>query len=67
MRFAFFDPLGAALTRQVLSELYAPPSTEREVYIGALVNALKAHILRGANSVGRKSRPLPFPPIASTM
>lgn len=51
MRFAFSDPLGAALTRQVLSELYAPPSDEREVYVGALVNALKAHILRGANSV----------------
>lgn len=57
MRFAFFDPLGAALTRQVLSELYAPPSSEREVYIGALVNALKAHILRGANSVSASEIP----------
>lgn len=47
MRFAFADPLGVALTRQVLAELYAPPSPEREVYVGALVNALKAHILRG--------------------
>jgi AraC family transcriptional regulator len=47
MRFAFADPLGVALTRQVLAELYAPPSPDREVYVGALVNALKAHILRG--------------------
>ena len=57
MRFAFSDPLGAALTRQVLSELYAPQSDEREVYIGALVNALKAHILRGANSVTAQEIP----------
>lgn len=58
MRFAFSDPLGAALTRQVLSELYAPQSAEREVYIGALVNALKAHILRGANSVTAQDIPI---------
>ncbi|PZU51043.1 MAG: AraC family transcriptional regulator [Sphingomonas sp.] len=57
MRFAFSDPLGAALTRQVLSELYAPPSPEREVYIGAIVNALKMHILRGANSTGGQEIP----------
>lgn len=50
MRFAFADPLGVALTRQVLAELYAHPSAEREVYVGALVNALKAHILRGPTS-----------------
>jgi AraC family transcriptional regulator len=47
MRFAFSDPLGVALTRQVLGELYAPRSPERDVYVGALVNALKAHMLRG--------------------
>jgi len=47
MRFAFADPLGVALTRQVLAELYAPPSDGREAYVGALVNALKAHILHG--------------------
>ena len=47
MHFAFADPLGVALTRQVLSELYAPPTIGREAYVGALVNALKAHILRG--------------------
>jgi len=57
MRFAFSDPLGAALTRQVLSELYAPQSDEREVYVGALVNALKAHILRGANSMSASEVP----------
>lgn len=50
MRFAFADPLGVALTRQVLAELYAPPSPEREVYVGALVNALRAHIIRGPSS-----------------
>ena len=47
MRFAFSDPLGVALTRQVLGELYAPTSPERDVYVGALVGALKAHMLRG--------------------
>ncbi len=47
MRFAFSDPLGVALTRQVLGELYAPQTKERDVYVGALVDALKAHMLRG--------------------
>jgi AraC family transcriptional regulator len=47
MKFAFSDPLGVALTRQVLGELYAPRSSERDVYVGALVDALKAHMLRG--------------------
>lgn len=47
MKFAFSDPLGVALTRQVLGELYSPPSPERNVYVGALVDALKAHMLRG--------------------
>jgi AraC family transcriptional regulator len=47
MRFAFSDPLGVALTRQVLGELYAPTSPERDVYVSALVGALKAHMLRG--------------------
>ncbi len=50
MRFAFSDPLGVALTRQVLGELYAPSSPERDVYVGALVGALKAHMLRGPMS-----------------
>ncbi len=47
LRFAFADPLGVALTRQVLAELYAPASSERDIYVGAMVKALKAHILRG--------------------
>jgi len=47
MRFAFSDPLGVALTRQVLGELYTPASPERDVYVGALVSALRAHMLRG--------------------
>ncbi len=46
MQFALVDPLGAALTRQVLAELYAPPSSERDGYLGAMVTALKAHIGR---------------------
>ena len=46
MRFAFSDPLGVALARQVLGELYAPPTPERDVYVGALVGALRAHMLR---------------------
>jgi AraC family transcriptional regulator len=47
MRFAFADPLGVALTRQVLAELYSAPSPERDAYVGALASALTAHILRG--------------------
>ena len=51
LRFAFSDPLGAALTRQILAEIYAPPGADRQSFIGTLVNALKAHMLRGAHSV----------------
>ncbi len=47
LRFAFSDPLGVALTRQVLGEIYTPPSAERDVYVSTLVSALKAHMLRG--------------------
>lgn len=47
MQFAFADPLGVALTRQVLAELYAPADAGREAYLGALVGALRAHMMRG--------------------
>ena len=47
MRFAFADPLGIALTRQILGELYAPATQERSAYIDTLLAALKAHTLRG--------------------
>jgi len=47
MRFAFADPLGIALTRQILTELYAPQAPERSSYINVLLDALKAHTLRG--------------------
>jgi AraC family transcriptional regulator len=52
MRFAFADPLGVALTRQILSELYAPHAEERAAYVAAMVNALKAHILTGPPAHG---------------
>lgn len=48
MRFAFGDPLGVALTRQILAELYAPAADDRAAYVGALANALRCHVLRGA-------------------
>lgn len=57
MRFAFSDPLGVALTRQVLGELYAPRSPERDVYVGALVDALKAHMMRGPVNAGAAEIP----------
>ena len=57
MRFAFADPLGVALSRQVLAELYAPAAPERDVYVRALVNALKAHILRGSTTAGASDIP----------
>ncbi len=57
MRFAFSDPLGVALTRQVLSELYQPETAERDVYVGTLVDALRAHMLRGPNQPAEASFP----------
>lgn len=57
MRFAFSDPLGVALTRQVLGELYAPQTKERDVYVGALVDALKAHMMRGPVSANAAEIP----------
>src|SRR5882762_7223966 len=57
MRFAFADPLGVALSRQVLAELYAPAAPERDAYVTALVNALKAHILRGSTTAGAADIP----------
>lgn len=51
MRFAFGDPLGVALTRQILAELYAPAAEDRAAYVGALANALRSHVLRGSASV----------------
>jgi AraC family transcriptional regulator len=54
MQFAFADPLGVALTRQVLGELYAPATPERDLYVGALVGALRAHMLRGPASQERE-------------
>ncbi|HEX7871310.1 MAG TPA: AraC family transcriptional regulator [Sphingobium sp.] len=58
MRFAFADPLGVALTRQVLAELYSPASPERDIYVGAMVNALKAHILRGPSAPAQEDIPV---------
>lgn len=52
MRFAFADPLGVALTRQILAELYAPQAEERTAYVSAMVGALKAHILSGPPAHG---------------
>src|SRR5260370_41068656 len=57
MRFAFADPLGVALSRQVLAELYAPQAPERDLYVRALGNALKAHILRGSSTAGCAENP----------
>lgn len=57
MRFAFADPLGIALTRQILSELYGAQTPERTAYIGTLLDALKAHTVRGPV----QSAEAPFP------
>jgi AraC family transcriptional regulator len=47
LRFAFNDPLGTALSRQILAELYEPESGARDIYVSSLIDALKAHMLRG--------------------
>ncbi|MEH3046342.1 AraC family transcriptional regulator [Sphingomonas adhaesiva] len=57
MRFAFADPLGIALTRQILGELYAAPTDERVSYIGTLLDALRAHTLRGSVPVAETAIP----------
>ncbi|HEX7852247.1 MAG TPA: AraC family transcriptional regulator [Sphingobium sp.] len=57
MRFAFSDPLGSALARQILSELYKPLSDGRDAYVAALIDALKAHMMRGPSGAG----PADFP------
>lgn len=58
MRFAFADPLGIALTRQILGELYAAPTQERVAYIGTLLDALRAHTLRGTTPTGDNAFPI---------
>lgn len=47
MRFAFNDPLGSALSRQILAELYEPESGARDIYVASLIDALKHHMMRG--------------------
>ncbi len=67
MRFAFADPLGIALTRQILGELYAAQTEERANYIDTLLGALRAHTLRGTTRSPTPPSPAPIsPPIAST-
>lgn len=57
MRFAFADPLGIALTRQILGELYAAQTEERTSYIDTLLVALRAHTLRGTTPVADAAFP----------
>jgi len=46
LKFAFSDPLGVALTKQILAESYAPAGDDRYGYISILAQALRAHVLR---------------------
>jgi AraC family transcriptional regulator len=46
LKFAFSDPLGVALTKQILAESYASRSGDRDAYVGILSQALRAHVLR---------------------
>jgi AraC family transcriptional regulator len=57
MRFAFSDALGAALARQILAELYKPLSDGRDAYVAALIDALKAHMMRGPSTAGHADFP----------
>lgn len=47
LKFAYADPLGIALMRQVLACLYEQPSAERDSYIEVLMTAFLAHLRRG--------------------
>ena len=57
LRFAFSDPLGVALTRQVLSELYSPQDEARRIYLSTLVDTLKAHMVRGPTTAAQVDFP----------
>ena len=47
LHFAFSDPLGVALTRQVLSEIYSLQDDPCGLYMSTLIDTLKAHLMRG--------------------
>lgn len=50
LKFAFSDPLGVALTKQILAESYASQSEDRKAYIAILAQALRAHVLRAGET-----------------
>jgi AraC family transcriptional regulator len=50
LHFAYADPLGIALIRQILSVLYEKNSLERDAYVEALMVALRAHLRRGGGT-----------------
>lgn len=56
MMFAFVDPLGVALARQIVAELYSDDIDARQDYIKALVHALKGHMRDGLGACGKTGR-----------
>lgn len=47
IQFALMDPLGVALARQIVAELYAPDGDARKIYLSSLIEALKMHMING--------------------
>ncbi|WP_052018367.1 AraC family transcriptional regulator [Novosphingobium lindaniclasticum] len=58
MRFAYSDPLSAALARQIVAELYRPASAERDNYIVSLVSVLKLHLIHVPADCGSSAYPV---------
>ena len=51
MRFAFSDPLGSALTNQIVREWHSgPKGPEDQRYLESMVTTLKEHVLRGPHN-----------------
>ena len=50
LRFAYNDPFGIALVRQILTQLYEEETIERNTYIEALFAAFKAHLRHGGGT-----------------
>jgi AraC family transcriptional regulator len=57
MRFAFSDPLSAALSEQILCELYRGANRHDDEYLESLIDTLSIHIASDRSSAGRGRYP----------
>lgn len=57
LRFAYTDPLGAALAQQIIGELYARKTGQDNGYLSCLANTLAQHVSMGPRHGGVASYP----------